>query len=98
MCDGNRRWAREMGYVAPTTATAWARRTSSTCWLVRRGRREHVTLYLLSTDNLRRPAAELDPLLQIIEDLAVELAEEGHPWQLRIVGALDLLPPSTRPR
>src|SRR5690606_19185814 len=52
----------------------------------------HVTVWLLSTENLSRPAAELDPLLQIIEDLAVELAEEGQPWGLRIVGALDLLP------
>lgn len=36
--------------------------------------------------------AELDPLLQIIEDLTTELAEEGNPWQLRMVGALDVLP------
>jgi short-chain Z-isoprenyl diphosphate synthase len=55
----------------------------------------HVTLYLLATDNLRRPARELDPLLQIIEDLVVELAEEGNPWRLRMVGALDLLPAQT---
>ena len=54
-----------------------------------------MTLYLLATDNLRRPASELDPLLQIIEDLVVDLAEEGNPWRLRIVGALDLLPAST---
>jgi short-chain Z-isoprenyl diphosphate synthase len=46
----------------------------------------------LGTDNLRRPARELDPLLQIIEDLATELAEEGNPWRLRMVGNLDLLP------
>jgi short-chain Z-isoprenyl diphosphate synthase len=31
-------------------------------------------------------------LLQIIEDLATELAEEGQPWRLRMVGALDVLP------
>src|SRR6185369_8646123 len=43
-------------------------------------------------DNLRRPSRELDPLLQIIDDLAGELAEDGNPWQLRMVGALDLLP------
>ncbi len=52
----------------------------------------HVTLWLLSTDNLTRPAAQLDPLLQIIEDLTLELAEEGNPWRLRMVGALDVLP------
>ena len=50
---------------------------------------------MMENDNLRRPAAELDPLLQIIEDLVVDLAEEGNPWRLRIVGALDLLPAST---
>ena len=37
----------------------------------------------------------LDPLLRIIEDLATELAEDGNPWRLRIVGALDVLPAST---
>ena len=46
----------------------------------------HVTLYLLGTENLRRPAAELDPLLRIIEDLAGDLAAEGNPWELRTVG------------
>ena len=54
-----------------------------------------MTLYLLGTDNLRRPASELDPLLQIIEDLAGDLAAPGNPWQLRPVGALDVLPAST---
>jgi short-chain Z-isoprenyl diphosphate synthase len=34
----------------------------------------------------------LDPLLQIIEDLAGDLAEDGNPWRLHMVGALDLLP------
>jgi short-chain Z-isoprenyl diphosphate synthase len=56
---------------------------------------KHVTLYLLATDNLRRPAAELDPLLTIIEDLATELAEDGNPWRLRMVGSLDMLPAAT---
>jgi short-chain Z-isoprenyl diphosphate synthase len=55
----------------------------------------HVTLYLLSTDNLSRPTGELDGLLRVIENLVGELAEEGNPWQLRTVGALDLLPAQT---
>src|SRR5690606_26872253 len=45
-----------------------------------------------STDNLARPASELAPLLQIIENLCNELAADGQPWRLRMVGALDLLP------
>ena len=96
MCDGNRRWAREMGYVDPNDGhRVGARRVLDVLrWCAEAGI-EHVTLYLLATDNLRRPAAELDPLLQIIEDLVTELAEDGNPWRLRMVGALDLLPSST---
>ncbi|WTF87137.1 isoprenyl transferase [Micromonospora globbae] len=96
MCDGNRRWAREMGFVDPNDGhrVGAAKIKHVLGWCDQAGI-EHVTLYLLATDNLRRPASELDPLLKIIEDLVVELAEEGNPWRLRMVGALDLLPAST---
>jgi short-chain Z-isoprenyl diphosphate synthase len=48
-------------------------------------------LWLLSTDNLNRPQAELEPLLGIIGD-AVETLAEQRRWRLHPVGALDLLP------
>jgi short-chain Z-isoprenyl diphosphate synthase len=96
MCDGNRRWAREMGYVDPNDGhRVGARRVLDLLRWCDEAGIEHVTLYLLATDNLRRPAAELDPLLKIIEDLVTELAEDGNPWRLRMVGAPDLLPSST---
>ena len=97
MCDGNRRWAKEMGYVDPNDGhRVGARRVLDLLrWCDEAGGIELVTLYLLATDNLRRPAGELDPLLKIIEDLVTELAEDGNPWRLRIVGALDLLPSGT---
>ncbi len=93
MCDGNRRWAREMGYVDPNDGhrVGAAKIKHLLAWCDEAGV-GHVTLYLLATENLRRPASELDPLVQIIEDLVTELAEEGNPWRLRMVGALDLLP------
>ena len=56
-----------------------------------------VTLWLLSTDNLNRPAAELSPLLAIIEEVVTDLAAEGR-WRLHPVGALDLLPAETARR
>lgn len=56
---------------------------------------EVVTLFLLSTDNLGRSSDELDPLLRIIVDLALDLSEENNPWQLQMVGSLDLLPVDT---
>ena len=96
MCDGNRRWAREMGYVDPNDGhrVGAVRIKELLGWCDAAGI-EHVTLYLLATDNLQRPSAELDPLVKIIEDLATELAEDGNPWRLRIVGALDILPANT---
>src|SRR4029450_443943 len=93
--DGNRRWAREMGYVDPNDGhRVGAERIKQLLRWCDEAGVEHVTLWLLSTDNLGRPATELDPLLQIIEDLVTELAEDGQPWRLRTVGALDLLPSS----
>jgi short-chain Z-isoprenyl diphosphate synthase len=47
----------------------------------------------MSTDNLSRPADELEPLLEIIADVVVELCGPTAPWRLRVVGALELLPP-----
>jgi len=52
---------------------------------------EVVTLWLLSTDNLNRPVAELEPLLNIIGDAVESLAVQQR-WRLHPVGALDLLP------
>jgi len=93
LIDGNRRWAREMGFVNPNDGhLIGAERVKQLlrwCDDVGIG---HVTVWLLSTDNLSRPATELVPLLQIIEDLVTELAADGQPWRLRMVGALDLLP------
>lgn len=95
LVDGNRRWAREMGFVNPNDGhLVGAERVKQLfrwCDDVGIG---HVTVWLLSTDNLSRPAAELNPLLQIIEDLVTELAADSQPWRLRMVGALDLLPAS----
>jgi short-chain Z-isoprenyl diphosphate synthase len=93
LVDGNRRWAREMGFVDPRSGyLVGAERVKQLlrwCDDVGIG---HVTVWLLSTDNLSRPASEVGPLLQIIEDLATELAADQNPWRLRIVGRLDLLP------
>jgi len=94
--DGNRRWAKEMGYVDPNDGhrVGAARIQELLRWCDQAGI-GHVTLWLLSTDNLSRPNGELDPLLQIIENLANELAVEGNPWRLHMVGSLDLLPAAT---
>ncbi len=94
MCDGNRRWARSAGFRDVSNGHRkgadkifelldWCRETGV----------EVVTLWLLSTDNLTRPASELVPLLKIIEDTVQGLVAEQ--WHVNPVGALDLLPGET---
>jgi len=96
MLDGNRRWARAAGFEDVSEGhLAGARHIANLLTWCREAGVEHVTLWLLSTDNLRRPSAELEPLLQIIAGVASELAAEGNPWRVNPMGSLDLLPAET---
>ena len=92
--DGNRRWAREMGYVDPNDGhRVGAAKIEELLRWCDEARVEVVTLWLLSTDNLTRSSAELVPLLKIIEDTVQGLVAEQ--WHVNPVGALDLLPGDT---
>lgn len=89
--DGNRRWAKSFGEPAHTGHRRGADKiTEFLGWAEPLGI-EVVTLWMLSTDNLARPADELANLLDIIRDAVGELAETGR-WRLRVMGQLDLLP------
>jgi short-chain Z-isoprenyl diphosphate synthase len=94
MCDGNRRWARSAGLADVSGGhQAGADKIFELLGWCREVGVEVVTLWLLSTDNLMRPANELGPLLRIIEDTVRELVEQR--WHVNPVGALDLLPSET---
>jgi short-chain Z-isoprenyl diphosphate synthase len=94
MLDGNRRWAKAVGADAAAGHRAGAANISPLLgWCEELGI-QVVTLWLLSTDNLNRPAEELVPLLGIIEDAVRSLAAVGR-WRVHPVGALDLLPEAT---
>ncbi len=94
MCDGNRRWARSAGLADVSSGhQAGADKIFEVLQWCRQAGVEVVTLWLLSTDNLARPAAELEPLLHIIEDTVRELAAQD--WHVNPMGALDLLPAET---
>ena len=94
--DGNRRWARASGSndVAKGHQAGADKIDVFLGWCADAGI-DHVTLWLLSTDNLNRPAAELEPLLAIIESTVTALAGPDKEWRVRAVGALDLLPDAT---
>ena len=94
MCDGNRRWARSAGLLDVSSGhQEGADKIFELLDWCREAGVEVVTLWLLSTDNLTRPQAELEPLLKIIED-TVRPAGRRH-WHLNPMGALDLLPDET---
>ncbi|MHB1596854.1 MAG: isoprenyl transferase [Streptosporangiaceae bacterium] len=94
MCDGNRRWARSAGLLDVSSGhRAGADKIFELLGWCRASNVEVVTLWLLSTDNLARPPAELEQLLQIIEDTVRELVAQR--WRVKPVGALDLLPAET---
>ena len=94
MLDGNRRWAKERGTSTAQGHQAGADNIANLLGWCEEVGVEVVTLWLLSTDNLARPEAELAPLLGIIERAVTDLAETGR-WRVHPVGALDLLPTST---
>ncbi|KRF43147.1 UDP pyrophosphate synthase [Terrabacter sp. Soil811] len=94
MLDGNRRWAKARGAGTASGHQAGADKIEELLEWCREAGVEYVTLWLLSTDNLSRAEEELAPLLKIIETAVADLAESGH-WHLKIVGALELLPPET---
>ena len=97
MLDGNRRWARERGAGSAEGHRAGAENIAPFLGWCEEAGVEVVTLWLLSTDNLNRPAAELEPLLTIIEQVVSDLADAER-WRMRVVGALDLLPGDTAAR
>ncbi|OLL15681.1 polyprenyl diphosphate synthase [Actinomyces oris] len=89
--DGNRRWAKSMGFGAAQGHKRGADKIEEFLGWAEQMGVQVVTLWLLSTDNLSRDPAELSPLLDIIAHAVDELAETGR-WSLRLVGAVDLLP------
>lgn len=89
--DGNRRWAANQGGPTSRGHRVGAGKISQFLQWCAEQDVEVVTLWLLSTDNLRRPESELIPLLGIIEQAASDLSKDGR-WKLQAVGALDALP------
>jgi short-chain Z-isoprenyl diphosphate synthase len=97
MLDGNRRWAKAVGRDTAHGHRAGAANIEPLLTWCDEVGIEVVTLWLLSTDNLNRSPAELEPLLGIIEEAVDSLADQQR-WRLHPVGALDLLPSATAER
>jgi short-chain Z-isoprenyl diphosphate synthase len=90
--DGNRRWAKaNPNLFDPNGHKAGASKIIEFLGWCDEADVRVVTLWLLSTDNFKRSAAEIEELLKIISETVDELAATGR-WNIKAVGALDLLP------
>ena len=81
MLDGNRRWAAARGHGTKEGHQAGADNIANFLEWCEEARVEVVTLWLLSTDNLNRPEAEVVPLLSIIENAVTDLAATQR-WRI----------------
>lgn len=89
--DGNRRWAKANTVEASSGHQAGADKIVDFLNWCEAAQVKLVTIWLLSTDNFKRSQQELDELLKIIANLIKELSETGR-WNVKVVGALDVLP------
>jgi short-chain Z-isoprenyl diphosphate synthase len=92
LCDGNRRWARELGYsdVSVGYRVGAAKIAEMLRWCQDAGI-EMATVYLLSTENLRRDPDEIAALIEIITDVVEEICAPANRWSVRTVGDLELI-------
>ena len=92
LCDGNRRWARELGYtdVSVGYRVGAAKIAEMLRWCADAGI-EMATVYLLSTENLRRDSEEIAALIEIITDVVEEICAPSNRWSVQTVGDLELI-------
>lgn len=94
--DGNRRWAKENPDELGRTSAARGHRAGAQKIIEFLGWCEEaqvkvVTIWLLSTDNLKRTEEELTALMEIIGETVESLKATGR-WNVKTVGSLELLP------
>ena len=94
--DGNRRWARGMGFANPSVGHRYGAEHVEDLlgWCAELGIK-HVTVFVCSRDNLlKRDPDEVGHLMRMVEEVIV--GRRRREWQLHVAGRLDILPASTR--
>ncbi len=95
--DGNRRWAHQVGAESETGHKVGADKALEFLGWSEEVGIPVVTLWMLSTDNLRRSGEELTKLFDIICGVVEQIASLGR-WHLRLLGNLSLLPDPVQDR
>ena len=99
--DGNRRFAEQTG--CPSVSLGYHQGARKVVELLDWCQDLHIpqiTLWVLSTDNLKRPLEQVQSLCKVIEQQIVEIAqrqlESRTPRQIRFFGQLDALAPQLK--
>lgn len=94
--DGHRRFARQEtdGEYRASYEAGMAKLEELLEWSTDLGIKA-VTAWVLSTENLRRPAEELEPYFEVLTELFKRLPQQAKRlnFSLSVSGSLDLLPP-----
>jgi len=94
--DGNRRWAKQTGASTAYGHQVGAEKIHEFLHWVAEFNIPVVTLYMLSTENLNRDKAELEPLIRIIANTLRKLGNglaDGTQLKVHPVGDYSILPP-----
>ena len=94
--DGNRRWAKQTGASTAYGHQVGAEKIHEFLHWVAEFNIPVVTLYMLSTENLNRDKAELEPLIRIIANTLRKLGDglaDGTQLKVHPVGDYSILPP-----
>lgn len=89
--DGNRRWAKANTVETKSGHQAGADKILEFLNWCEEAEVKIVTIWLLSTDNFKRSKEELEELLKIIANVVEELSAKNR-WNIKVVGAIDVLP------
>jgi len=94
--DGNGRWAEKRGLPRTAGHVEGAKRAQEIVMACRKLGIPYVTLYALSTENWGRPVAEIDQILELMEQMVRKNAEEFGQQGifLRVIGQRHRLPQS----
>ena len=94
--DGHRRFAREEGGEYRASYQAGMEKFEELLSWCAELRIPAVTVWVLSTENLRRPTEELEPYFDVLGHLFERLPNQARrlSFSLAVSGSLDLVPPS----
>ncbi len=100
ICDGNRRFARMLNEISWKGHEYGAKKVEEVLdWCTELGIKE-VTLWLFSTENLRRPSEEVQVLFRIGEQMARDFMKNPkvheHKVKLSVIGDISIFPQGLR--